>query len=224
MSTQRWTPLLLIALLTVQTVLLAALLLRLNQVGTRLAAVERAVGLASVVPPTAGPAIEVDPGETPPKGAAEAAVEIVEFSCFTCPSCARLQPVLDAVLEEFPDSVQLSFRYFPLSPDGKPWMLASGAECAGQQGAFWQAHDRLFERSKEIEDREDLWRELADLGLDEATFLDCLDAPETARRIGTDQRAGVGYGVKGTPTLFVNGREALSNDAASLRRLVESSL
>jgi uncharacterized membrane protein/predicted DsbA family dithiol-disulfide isomerase len=148
------------------------------------------------------------------KGPENATVAIVEFSDFQCPFCAQAFRDLRELMRTRPD-ISLVFRHFPLDtscnslvsrslhPDA--CLAACAAECAAQQGRFWEYHDALFENHDHLE-RDDLFRYARDMQLEIAAFRTCLDDPATRARIGEDVQAGARVGVASTPTLFMNGR------------------
>ena len=148
------------------------------------------------------------------KGPADAAFVIVEFSDFQCPFCAQAFRDLRDLMHAHPE-VSLVFRHFPLdascnsavehSPHPDACLAACAAECAGQQGRFWEYHDTLFEHHDHLS-RDDLFRYARETRLDIPAFRACLDAPATRARVGEDAQAGVRAGVASTPTLFINGR------------------
>lgn len=221
MRSDKLTPLLLVGLLVVQTLLLGILIFRVNALHALI------LSSGPIGGPTGpGPAdvVEnVDPGSGPKKGADGAPVTIVEFSDFTCPACSDLQPILRRILADHEGDVQLAFRYFPLSFQGKPFRLATAAECAHRQGAFWQLHDVLFAESVEMWSEQELVTEAGQLGLDEEAFAACMASEEVTTRLREDFEAGRGYGVSSTPTLFVNGRRVRGADATALERAIEAS-
>lgn len=216
MSSERWTTALIVGLLSVQTLLLGVLLFRINGLyslalhpgaGAPLAAVSDAV-------------IDVDPGDGASLGPADAPVTLVEFSCFTCPHCADLQPTLHRLREEYGDRLRIAFRYFPLRTEGKPMLLAKAAECGRRQGRFWEVHDRLFVAARSIASEADLAAVLDDVGLDKQSFDACLASEQTERRVLDDFEAGRGYGVDSTPTVFVNGRRVQALALPTFERLI----
>src|SRR5690606_9677103 len=118
---------------------------------------------------------------------------------FECPYCGRLHPILEQLRERNPD-VRFVFRHFPLRdmhPRAVPAALV--AEAAAQQGRFWEMHDLLYAHQRELGD-EDLARYAAELGVARPVPI----APRSAR-IARDERSGRASGVRGTPTLFING-------------------
>ncbi len=82
---------------------------------------------------------------------------------------------------------------------------AEAANCANEQGKFWEYHDKLFANQKAMEDS-NFKMYAADLGLDEAAFNACYDAGKFRDDVKTDQTEGMAIGVTGTPAFFVNGR------------------
>ena len=160
------------------------------------------------------PVSELTPPAGRMRGRPGAAIEIVEFSDFQCPFCVRASRDLHDLVRARPE-VSLVFRYFPLDttcnghlsrslhPDA--CLAAYAAECAGQQGRFWEYHDLLFENHEHLE-RDNLFRFARELHLDVPAFRTCLDDPATRARIGEDVEAGARASVSSTPTIFINGR------------------
>lgn len=138
------------------------------------------------------------------KGPEDAQVVLVEFSDFQCPACALFQPMLQTFTLKFPN-LKIVYKHFPLPqhPQGKPAALASMA--AGEQDAFWEYHDKLFENQNQL--NEELYIQLAkDLGLDEKKFKSDMESERIRQYVEADIKAGQSAGVNSTPTFFLNGR------------------
>jgi len=148
------------------------------------------------------------------KGPADAPITIAEFSDFQCPACAAAFAQLRDLAGSHPD-VRLVFRHFPLDSRCNPAMAksvhqdacaaAAAADCAGQQGRFWEYHDLLFAHQRTL-DRDGFFRFARELQLDIPRFRTCLDDASTMAGVSADVAAGTGLGVQSTPTLFINGR------------------
>jgi protein-disulfide isomerase/uncharacterized membrane protein len=148
------------------------------------------------------------------KGPAEAPVTVVEFSDFQCPACGQAFRDLHDLVRRRQD-VRVVFRHFPLDQscneamgrDVHPMacLAARAAECAAQQGKFWEYHDLLFENQSMLS-RDALFAFARDTGLDIARFRTCLDDPATLDLVREDVRAGIALGVESTPTIFIDGR------------------
>lgn len=139
------------------------------------------------------------------KGDKNAPVTIVEFSDFQCPYCSRLQPVLREVLEAYPKEVKLVFKDFPLSFHKQAKNAAKAARAAGEQGKYWEMHDLIFEQYNKLTD--DSFKGFAEeLGLDMAKFTADFNSTKYDSLIQEDMNLGQKVGVRGTPTLFLNGK------------------
>lgn len=159
--------------------------------------------------PPPGPPIEVGDIPTsgrPARGSPAARVTIVEFTDYQCPFCRRhFHATLPAILAVYGDRIRYVIRNYPipsLHPDAPK--AAEAAECSHDQGKFWPYHDRLF-RAGELDQRS-LKRYAVEVGLDTAAFNRCLDTGAKAPLVGRDVRDARGYGARGTPAIFVNGR------------------
>lgn len=142
------------------------------------------------------------------RGNLDAKVVVVEFSDFQCPFCRRhveeTQPALD---EQFVDSgeVMWIFKHFPLQIHPQAPAAGAAAECAGDQGKFWEMHDLLFSdvNAWSISDPSPIFANLArELDLNVDAFNTCLADPDTATRVRSDMTDGAPF-VQGTPTFIV---------------------
>jgi protein-disulfide isomerase len=132
---------------------------------------------------------------------------------------------------QFGDQLQVTFRVFPLAPAHEHAIAAaSAAEAAGLQGKFWEMHDLLYEHQKDWKDAFDV-RPIFEgyakqIGIDVDRYKQDVDSEQVARRITQDGNRGHSLGVKGTPTVFMNGREVPfeSLPADKLRVLIQLEL
>jgi Na+/H+ antiporter NhaA len=154
------------------------------------------------------------------RGPLDAPVTVVEYGDFQCPYCGRAEPVVRELLAGRGD-VRYVWRHLPLPqvhPDAA--LAAEAAEAAGEQGAFWDMHDLLFQHQDHLQPK-DLLRYAAQLGLDVERFRDDLREHRTAGRVAEDVQSAELSGVSGTPTFFVNGRRHYgAYDLATLRKAV----
>jgi protein-disulfide isomerase len=149
-------------------------------------------------------AIAVAPDD-PVSGPASARVEIVEFSDFQCPFCKGVMPVLKQLMAKYPTQVKLVWKDFPLPshPDAKP--AAEAAQCARDQGKFWEYHDKLFDNQSAMTPA-NLKQWAGQMGMDAAKFGACFDSATHRQRVQGDMDEGSRDGVSSTPTIFINGR------------------
>jgi len=139
-------------------------------------------------------------------GPASAPVTIVEYGDYECPDCLNAVPVIEEVRKKLGDGLRFVFRHFPQSsihPHAS--VAAQAAEAAAEQGKFWEMHQALFLHQKELADV-DLSHLALTLGLEIYKFETSRNQEKHRLRIRTDFESGLRSGVKGTPTLFMNGR------------------
>lgn len=162
-----------------------------------------AVGATSAAAQEA-PRFTADPAMT--RGPATAPVTIFEWSDYECPFCQRAQEVLHRLQGEFPDTVRLVFKDFPLRSHPNALPAAVAARCAGAQGRYWEYHDLLFVAQPDLA-RDHLIGYARRLGLDVPAFTECLGSSPVRDAVLADQREGRAAGVRATPTFFINQRK-----------------
>ena len=162
-------------------------------------------------PPAARPAADVLPttpmdiGKEPFKGASNAKVAVIEFSDFQCPFCGRYdKDTYPQLIKEYVDSgkVKYVWRDYPLDFHKNAEKAAEAAHCAGEQGKFWEMHDRLFANQQNIEPA-DLPKHAEALGLVPGLFQQCLDSGRYADEIKKDIAAAGTVGISGTPSFLI---------------------
>ena len=143
---------------------------------------------------------------SPSRGPDAAPVTVVEFADFECPFCQRLAPELDALWQKRQTSVRFVYKFMPLPMHPHGESAARAAIAAQAQGKFWEMHDKLFANGEHLDDADILGYAKA-VGLDLDRFRSDLQSPATKARLDADRKLGDALKVKGTPTIFINGRE-----------------
>jgi protein-disulfide isomerase len=143
---------------------------------------------------------------SPAAGPEGAPVTIVEFADFECPHCRMAVPALQAVLDAHPGKVRLVYKFVSLPSHTHAEPAARAAFAAAQQGKFWEMEHVLFDRQDHLDDA-DLERYARALKLDIPKWKADMAAPATAARLGEDRKLEDELKLKGTPTIYVNGRE-----------------
>jgi protein-disulfide isomerase len=142
----------------------------------------------------------------PAVGPASAPVTIVEFSDFQCPFCQRVEPTLKRLRQTYGDKLRIVWKDFPLTQiHPQAFKAGEAGHCAGDQGKYWEYHDRLFANQQALQPA-DLKKHATDLGLDGAAFGSCLDSSKYGERVRDGVSQGTALGVNSTPTVFINGR------------------
>ncbi len=145
------------------------------------------------------------------KGKLDSKVTVTVFGDFQCPACKSMEALtVNPFLEKYLDRVKFVYKQFPLTTShAKAQKAAEASEAAGNQGKFWEMHDKLYEVS--VSDGStltpDLLKQYAkDLGLDSEKFNSELDSSKYSGDVKEDVTEGNKLKVSGTPTFFVNGK------------------
>jgi protein-disulfide isomerase len=140
------------------------------------------------------------------QGPEHAAVTLVEYGDFECPSCRQAWPAVKMVQQRFAGRLRFVFRHFPLEQVHPHALLAAqAAECAGAQKKFWEMHDLLFEHQSHLK-KQHLIGYAEQLQLDRVNFIAELDDEIYLQRVREHIDSGERSGVRATPTFYINGR------------------
>jgi protein-disulfide isomerase len=162
----------------------------------------------------------LDLSNNPTRGEATAKLTLIEFSDFQCPFCGRhvrdTAPQLD---KEYVSTGKLRhvFMDLPLeSIHSVAFKAAEGAKCAGEQGKYWEMHDRLFGNQNKLQQ---LTPHAEAIGLDVQKFDICMNSGRQAAAIRQDMAEAQKAGVTGTPTFFLAYTDPTSSKIKTVRRL-----
>jgi protein-disulfide isomerase len=165
--------------------------------------------------PAAGQGKFIGVDDDPVLGDAKAKVLIIEFGDYQCPSCRMFwREVEPRLKKDYIDTgkVKLVFRDFPIVQIHPESILAAmAADCANDQGKYWQYHDKVYREQDKGEDGlvrfkpADLKKWARDIGLDAAAFNGCVDSQKYKDEVAKDKADGDAVGIQGTPTFFING-------------------
>jgi protein-disulfide isomerase len=167
----------------------------------------------------------------PTFGPADAPVTIVEFGDLQCPSCRAEAPLLRELIPElFPNKIRIVFKDYPLESI-HPWARAASiaGRCIFRQNppAFWKFYDWDYENQDAITVENLKSRVLgwaAGNGIISTQLERCIDSKATDAEIARNIGEGRAVGVRGTPTLFVNGLKSASVQLPGLRQTIEKEL
>ncbi len=149
---------------------------------------------------------QIDLGNSPSMGAANAPVTIVEWADFECPFCGRAAPALDKLIKEYPGKIRLIFKNYPLSMHPHSEDAARAAMAADKQGKFWEMHHALFQNQGTGLDKDEILRLAHGVGLDIKKFKADWESEAIADRVGEDRKQGDKMDLEGTPLIYIDGR------------------
>jgi protein-disulfide isomerase len=159
---------------------------------------------ANVTLRLAPPRAQITAENTPVRGAAAAAVTVVEFADYECPYCQQIEPAVAKLEAAYKGRIAFAYKDVPLPMHAHAQKAAEAAHCAGAQGKYWEYHDLLF-ATKQY-DVAQLKEHARTLKLDGKAFDQCLDSGAQAERIKASVAEAQSIGLPGTPGFFVNGR------------------
>jgi protein-disulfide isomerase len=169
------------------------------------------------------PVYQISTDDQPSKGVQTAAVTIVEFTDYQCPSCAATASVLEKLLNEYNGKVRLVVRDFPLEQHTDAFKAAEAAEGAREQGKYWE-YIAVLMRNQSALGTDQLKTYASQLSLDRKRFDEALDTGKFADKVQRDLRDGIKYGVAATPTIFVNGRPVANREYETLKAAIDATL
>ena len=127
------------------------------------------------------------------------------------------------MFERYSKEMKLVFKNFPLRNHKFAWPAAIAALAANKQGKFWELHDQLYENYSRLSDQK--IREIAQqVGLDMEKFDKDIKDPELKALVERDFQEGAGAGVRGIPTIFVNGRQLKNRSFQGFQAAIEKEL
>jgi protein-disulfide isomerase len=154
-------------------------------------------------------------------GNPEATVRVIKFADYQCPACASANQVMNVIKNQYGDKVAIENRHFPLPMHRHARSAAEAAECANDQGKFWEYNDFLYDNQLSISPS--LYTLAAQrLGLDTAQFQNCIDSRAKQAIVEVDIEEARARKVNATPTFFLN--DVQVQDWTELPRLVENAV
>lgn len=168
------------------------------------------------------PRFDVSVDDDPAIGKKGAPITLIEFSEFQCPFCRKARPTINKILKEYDGKVHYVFRDYPLSFHLQAKNAANAANCAHEQGKYWEFNKELWnagsvlskgsklarDGDKKAGDKvmfEGMYAIGEKLELDMSKFKKCVESKKYYAEINKDQKDGNKSGVSGTPAYFING-------------------
>lgn len=148
---------------------------------------------------------EVRLGDGPRLGDSSAKVAMIEFSDYFCPYCARFHnTTFDLVIQNYVEKGKLQYVYrdYPRSAAKQAIEASIAANCAGEQGAYWEMQKKLYRHSPRINLA--FYKSTAkEFGLDAKKYEACMESDRQRKRVKSDFGYGGTLGIRGTPTFYI---------------------
>lgn len=160
-------------------------------------------------------------------GPDSAKVKLVEFYDPECEACAAFFPHVKAILNKYPNDVQLILRYALFHSNSE--LAAKASEAAAIQGKFWEFYELLFTKQNEWSHNHfpatlHFTKYASELKMDVEKFRRDMNDLNRMAVINTDREDGKTLGVSATPTFFVNGKTLTNFSPEGLKEAIEYEL
>lgn len=168
---------------------------------------------------------EIPVADSAVRGSKDAPVTVTMFSDFQCPFCSQAINIVDEALKGYkPTEVKFVMKQFPLRqihPNAQP--AAEAAIAAGKQGKFWEMHDELYKNNKNL--TPETIKGIAEkVGLDMKKWEADRNSPEVKKQIDTELALGQTVDVRGTPSIFVNGKVLQNRSVDGMKAQIDEAL
>lgn len=162
-------------------------------------------------------------------GKTDASVKLVVFSDFQCPYCKLFYQTVRDAMKQYGDKILFAYKELPLDIHPQAANAALAAECAKEQGKFWEYGDLLYKNQSTwgaAKDATSTFKGYAvQLGLNASQFNQCLDSKKYQSVIDEDKKEADSFGISGTPAVFVGDQfETGAVTADQLKADIESQL
>lgn len=181
---------------------------------------------AQLIPPGTNSPVALADGKT--LGASGAPVTIDLWADFQCPFCGTFsQQTEPQLVSTYVATGKAKLVFHDFAFIGQESIDAAvAATCADQQGKFWPYHDYLYANQGVAENQgayapARLLQVAVAVGLDQAAYDSCISNTATIQQVNQEHQQGIGAGVTGTPTIFINSQKQTAYDLASLSASID---
>jgi len=162
--------------------------------------------------------------ESPSKGAATALVTLVEFSDYQCPFCSRGHNTVVQLQKDYGEKLRVVMKQNPLSFHNRAKPAALAALAAGEQGKYWEMHDKMFANQQGLEDS-NLEQYAREIGLNVEKWKADMQSPKFQAQIDKEQALATSLGATGTPAFFINGKKLSgAQPIDNFKRIIDAEL
>ncbi len=166
---------------------------------------------------------EINIKGSPFTGWADAPVVMVVFTDYQCSYCGRLKPLLDQLIEKNKETLKIIIKNFPLPSHKFARKAASIALAADTYGKFWEIQEKLYKNTSQMDIS--LIQEIAsDLKTTPDDLEKIMNSKEIQARIVRDILDAEKAGVRGTPTVFINGRIIKDRSLEGIQEIINKQL
>ena len=119
--------------------------------------------------------------------------------------------------------MRLVHKNFPIQSHKFAFNAAIAALAAGRQGKFWEFHDELYKNYNRL-DEQKIDEIAKQLQLNQTSFKEQQKNPNIAAQIRQDYEDGIRLGIRGVPTVFINGKKMRARSMKSMEAAINQEL
>ena len=134
-----------------------------------------------------------------------------------------MERLIQQVLNVYPNDLKYVVKNFPLPSHRHAYKSAVAALAANEQGKYWEFHEELLKNHRSINDQK-ITSIAENLKLDMTRFTKDLESAKSRATINEDVQNGRNIGVRGTPSVFLNGKRIQNRDLANLSKIIKAEL
>ena len=140
-------------------------------------------------------------------GNPDADVVMYEFSSYTCPFCKRFHDeTFSDIKKNYIDTGKILYVYKHFTRNQVDVVAANAAECAGEQGKFFEYSNKIYANQAALSDQEAFSRFASELGLNTQEFDTCFESQKYSQKASQNLQEGQANGVTGTPGFIIGGK------------------
>lgn len=166
----------------------------------------------------------VSEDDDPLLGDINSPILIVGFGDYQCPFCKEGEKSIKMLLDEYQGAVAFVFRDYPLNSHSQAFLSALAANCAKEQGYFWEVHDLLYTNQEKVVDIDSVLKIINDIPLNKKEYSECVLQQKYKKEILNDIEDGNEYEVTGVPTYFINGYRVVGGEYEQIKLEIERQL
>jgi thiol-disulfide isomerase/thioredoxin len=162
-------------------------------------------------------------GTSPIIGPADARVTLVVFSDFQCPYCSKEFPVIEQLLKKYPNDLNVVFKHFPLRSHKFAPQASIAALAAEKQGEYLELSREMYKNYRSLNETT-LNKYAKEVGLDLEKFEQDRKNKAFKQQLQRDRQLARKVGVRGVPSLYINGQAVKKRSLQGLAAMVDQEL
>jgi len=169
--------------------------------------------------------LDIPVGDSPIIGKPDAPVTLTVFTDYQCPYCSKGFPTYEKLLEKYPNDLNIVLKHFPLKFHKFAEQAAIAALAANKQGKYQEFSSIMFKNFRSLKQGEEALQKLAkEAGLDLEKLNQDRKDKSFQQQLPKDKKLGRKVGVRGVPSLFINGSKVNDRSLEGLSAMVETAL